>query len=404
MPEVGWREWMAAGRAIARKDLLRYADNGHETDRFEARLADYVGVKHALCVTSGTMALVTALTCAGIGPGDEVIVPAYTWMASASSVVSAGAVPVLADIDDTLTLDPSDFERRITPHTRAVMPVHMLNAPADMDAILAIAKKHKLIVIEDAAQAAGARYKGRPVGSFGDAAAFSFNRYKNINIGEGGALLTNNTEMFGRALHYHDLGAFIRNYEHGANTPPFVGLNLRITEVQGAMLNAQMDRFPGYLKALNARRSAVAALFRNLQGVRVSPHHDDSGALTLTVQFDREEDAIAFSERTGAMRLYDSSKHVYTNWEAILERRAAHPKLDPWKWAARDITYDETTCARSLDILKRTCKIWFDEKRMLPLVKLAAQRRFAPALAGFAPANAQQQGQAIGTEAAGLAS
>ncbi len=380
MPEVGWREWMAAGRAIAKKDLLRYNDKGGETLRFEARLAEFAGVKHALCVTSGTMALVTALTSAGIGPGDEVIVPAYTWMASASSVVSAGAVPVLADIDETLTLDPADFERRITPQTRAVMPVHMLNAPADMDAILTIARKHKLLVIEDAAQAAGAVYKGQRVGAMGDVGVYSFNRYKNINIGEGGALLTNDTSLYGRALHYHDLGAFIRNYEHGDETEPFVGINLRITEVQGAMLNAQMSRLPGYLRALAARRAAVAKLFEGVRGVRVSPHHDANGALTLTVLFDREEDAIEFAERTGAMRLYDSSKHVYTNWDAILERRAAHPKLDPWKWAARDVTYTPETCARSLDILKRTCKIWFDPARPLPLVKLAAARRLKPAL------------------------
>ena len=133
--------------------------------------------------------------------------PAYTWMATAAAPVMVGAVPVLVDIDESLTIDPADIERKITPYTRAIMPVHMLNLPCNMDAIMAIAKKRKLLVIEDACQAVGVRYKDRYCGAIGDAGAFSFNAYKNINIGEGGAVITNDDRIFARARKYHDLGS-----------------------------------------------------------------------------------------------------------------------------------------------------------------------------------------------------
>ncbi len=376
MPEVGMREWLAVGRVIARRDLLRYGPNGRETERFEKNFATFMGSAHALTLTSGTAALTTALASAGIGPGDEVLVPAYTWMASASAVVTCGAVPVLVDIDETLTMDPADIERRLSPYTRAIIPVHMVNAPADMDAIMQIAAQHKLLVIEDACQAVGVMYKGRRVGSIGHAGALSFNRYKNMNIGEGGALVTNDATLFARALNYHDLGSWIRGYQTDVDVEPFVGVNLRVTEIYGAMLNVQLARLPAYLERLRVRRAAIASVLTGPDYPRLSPHHDASAAIGATVIFDTEAEAVDFAARTGAVRLYDSSKHVYTSWEPILARRAVHPKLNPWTMAPRDIQYTDETCARSLEILKRSCKLWINDQRPAAWVRHKAVRQY----------------------------
>ena len=273
MPRIGVREWWAASRAIAGGNLLRFEGKHGFTDQFESRLASMIGAKHVLTVNGGTSALICALAGAGIGPGDEVLVPAYTWMATAAAPVMVGAVPVLVDIDESLTIDPADIERKITPHTRAIMPVHMLNLPCNMDAIMAIAKKRKLLVIEDACQSVGVRYKDRYCGAIGDAGAFSFNAYKNINIGEGGAVITSEDRIFARARQYHDLGAAVRNHEETFNEPAFVGVNMRATELEGAMLGAQLSKLAPMLKRLRKRRQMFEPILAKSGKFRVSPHH-----------------------------------------------------------------------------------------------------------------------------------
>ena len=172
-------------------------------------------------MTSDTTALAAALAAAGIGPGDEVLVPADTWIATAEQLV--GAVPVLVEINESLNLDPADMARKITPHTPAVIPVHMGNTPADMDAILPIARQHGLVVVEDACQAVGVRYKDRHCDAMGDAGAFSFYAYKNINIGEGGALLTSDQAMLVRARAWHDQCDPWRGHADRMNQPPVTG-------------------------------------------------------------------------------------------------------------------------------------------------------------------------------------
>ncbi|MDD3367010.1 MAG: aminotransferase class I/II-fold pyridoxal phosphate-dependent enzyme, partial [Sphaerochaetaceae bacterium] len=172
----------------------------------EHEIAKKFGAKYGLAVTSGTSALIVALQALKIGPGDEVICPGYTFIASMSSIITAGAVPVLAEIDESLTLDPKDIERHISKKTKAIMVVHMLGNPAAMDEIAAIAKKHNLLLIEDSAQAFGAKYKGKYVGLTGDIGTYSFNVFKTINAGDGGLILTNNEETFKTAFAIHDQG------------------------------------------------------------------------------------------------------------------------------------------------------------------------------------------------------
>ena len=184
-----------------KKDI--YSDTEGETDpRFlhkvatlEKEFAKYCGAKYALATSSGTASLVSSILALGLQPGDEVIVPAYTFVASYSALIFPGIVPVLAEIDESLTLDPNDIEHRITPKTKAIMPVHMLGNPSNMDRIMEIAKKHNLLVIEDACQAAGASYKGKKIGTIGNIGAFSLNIFKTINTGDGGLVVTNDEKI-----------------------------------------------------------------------------------------------------------------------------------------------------------------------------------------------------------------
>ena len=171
-----------------------------ETAQLEKEYARFVGTRYALAVNSGTSALICALVAAGIGPGDEVLIPAYTWVATAGAVVSIGAVPVLCEIDESLTIDPEDMEKRITPYTKAVIVVHMRGMSCDMDRIMAVARAHDLRVIEDVAQANGGSYKGRRLGSFGDVGCFSLQQSKVITTGEGGMVVTDSEEIWQRAV------------------------------------------------------------------------------------------------------------------------------------------------------------------------------------------------------------
>jgi dTDP-4-amino-4,6-dideoxygalactose transaminase len=374
MANMGMREWLAVGRAIAEGKLLRYADNAHFIAAFEQRLAAYVRSKYALTVNSGTSALICALAAAGVGPGDEVLVPAYTWLATAAAPVMVGAVPILVDINDTLTMDPIDLERKITPFTKAIIPVHMLNLPCAMDEIMAIASKYRLFVIEDACQAIGVRYKDRFCGALGDAGAFSFNKFKNINIGEGGAVLTSDDRLFARALNFHDLGLFTRGLKNTSNEPAFVGMNMRATEIEGAMLGVQLAKLRPMMARLRRRYDLIEPILVRSSRFRVAPHNDRCNAVGLCVTFTRKEEAIAFAQQRGVYRLLDNSKHVYTNWEAILTKRSFNPRMNAWEWAQRPIEYQLDMCAKTLDILGRTCRIHLGERYPLLVMHHLANR------------------------------
>lgn len=372
------------GRVVANGQLLRYGrgPRGY-TARFETKLAAATGAAHVLTVNSGTNALITALAAAGIGPGDEVLVPAYTWVASALAPLAVGAVPVLVDVDDSLTISPEDIERRITPHTRAIIPVHMLNLVCDMDRIMEIAQRHNLIVVEDACQAVGIRYRDRHAGAIGHAGAFSFNHFKNITSGEGGAVLTSDERLFIRARMYHDPGSFIRGHDR-SNEPLFAGMNFRVSELTGAVLHAQLARLAPMIRRLKARRAVMAAAFEGLQHCRVSPHHDPRNAAGLCMLFDSPEQAKAFAKTRGVTRLIDTGRHVYTNWEVLFAKRSFHPKMDPYAWAGREIEYTADMCQATLDILSRSCRISLGPGYPLPVVRARARslRRLAEAVGG----------------------
>lgn len=357
MASVGVREIAAAVRVLAGSDLSRYGGATTSTvSRFESEFGRLLGTPHTLAVNSGTSALIGALVAAGVGPGDEVLVPAYTWVATAAAPLAVGAVPVLVEIDASLTMDPVDVKRKITPHTRAVIAVHMLNLVCDMDSIMAIAAEHDLTVIEDAAQAVGVRYRGRRVGSIGHLGAFSFNQHKNISSGEGGAIVTGDARLHARAAMYHDVGSYERPgwVETEALFP---GVNQRMPELSAAVLRPQVARLDAQLARRRRRREMVLDLLPVGRGLAVSVHHDPADAVGIAVTFDDPDRATRFATRRGARRLIDTGRHVYANWQSVLARRSFHPRFDPHGWAHREVDYGPESCPVTLDVLARTCTV-----------------------------------------------
>jgi dTDP-4-amino-4,6-dideoxygalactose transaminase len=227
--------------------------DGSLVKQVEVEFAKLQDARHGVSIVNGTMGLSVALKAVGIEPGDEVIVPAYTFIATASAAVMIGAIPVFVDVDaESLLINPDLIEAAVTPRTRAVIPVHHAGCPADMDAVMEVARRHGLRVIEDAAQAAGSAWRGRPVGAIGDVGTFSFQSSKPINAGEGGMMLTDDDELDELLWSYRNVGRRRGGewYEHVR-----LGWNLRMTEFQAAVLLAQMRRMPEQ----RARRAASAA-------------------------------------------------------------------------------------------------------------------------------------------------
>jgi dTDP-4-amino-4,6-dideoxygalactose transaminase len=298
----------------------------------EREIADYCGVRYAVAVNSGTSALLTALCGLGVGPGDEVIVPGYTFIASLSSVIYARAVPVLAEVDRTFNLDPADVRAKVTPRTRAIMAVHMMGNPARLDELKAIADEHGLLLIEDCAQAFGATYKGRPVGSIGHAGAFSFNVYKTITSGDGGMVVTDDEEVYRRCFAFHDQGHSPLRTGVEIGQRPFVGLDLRFTELQAAVLIAQFRKLPRILAHLRANKKRYKELIADLSGLEFRELPDPEGdcATMLTVILPTEEVARRVAHELGTKVVADAGWHVYSNMEQILEQRTVTPEKCPF--------------------------------------------------------------------------
>ena len=365
MYEIGQAEIDAVAEVINRKQFMRYrGGEGGFTETFEQNLCHEFNTKHALTVNSGTSALICALVAMGVGPGDEVIVPAYTWVASAMSVCAVGAVPIMADIDETLTIDPEDIKRKITPYTKVVIPVHMLNTACDMDRIMDVAKKHGILVLEDACQAIGITYKGKKLGAIGDMGALSFNMYKNITCGEGGMVLTNDSKFYERALMYHDAGCYTREHAKDMNEPFFPGVNYRVSEIQGAILGEQFKRLPKIIENLCERRKVIAEVLAGCDKFKIISNNDESSAAAIAIIYDKPvKDSL----------LETGGRHIYTNWEPLLNQGAFHEKMNPFKWAKREIIYTDDMCQKTLDILAKIKNIEIHYEMSLDEVRTYAE-------------------------------
>lgn len=360
MYRIGKEEIAELTRVIEARDLFRINKGLQESKQVETKLRQLFGCQYPIFMTSGHAALTSALVAMGIGPGDQVIVPAYTYIATAMAVVAAGAIPVIAEIDDTLTISPEDIRRKITKHTKAILPVHIQGFPCNMAAIMEIAGEHALLVLEDACQADGGSYRGKRLGTIGDAGALSFNYYKIVSSGEGGALLTDNREIFERALIYQDSSAvaFFGDQMQGFTAEGFCGNEYRSNELCAAVLNVQLSRLDGILADLRKNKSYMMERLSDF--CRFIPSNDPAGdcGTTLALQFESEEVArrVATADLRGTLPI-DTGKHVYSHWTPILEKRGAfHPLMDPFKMEAnKDILpdYHRDMCPETLDKLSK---------------------------------------------------
>jgi len=371
MYRIGKEEIDAVTRVIKSRDLFKINGGEKEVFHFEEELKAKFSAKYAILMTSGKAALISALIGMGIGPGDEVIVPAYTYIATAIAVTAVGAIPVIAEADETLTLDPADTEKKITKHTKAILPVHIQGFPSNMDAIMDIARRHNIMVLEDACQADGASFKGKRLGTIGDAGAYSFNYFKVITAGEGGALITDNKEIYEKALIHHDSSAiaYFGNQLEAVDADQFCGTEFRVSEFTGALMRVQLGRLDGILADLRRNK---AYLTEKLSGkYTFIPSNDIEGDLgtTLAFRFATVEETVAFQKKLesvgiGTTRPIDTGKHVYSNWTPIMNKcGAAHPAMDPFKMEAnkglgQDYTAD--MCPKTLDYLSRTLYLGID--------------------------------------------
>jgi len=319
----------------------------------EKEVAEYAGVRYGVAVNSGTSALLTALCGLEIGPGDEVIVPGFTFIASISSIVFAKAIPVLAEVDRTFNLDPKDVEAKITRHTKAIMVVHMMGNPARMDELKAVADKHGVPLLEDCAQAFGASYKGRPVGSIGKAGACSFNVYKTITSGDGGMVLTNDEEVYKRSFAFQDQGHSPLRTGVEIGKRPFFGLDFRFTELQAAVLLAQLRKLPKIVSSLRANKKRYKELIQDLPGLEFRELPDAAGDLAtmLTVILPTAESAQKIAKELDTKVASEAGWHVYSNMEQLLELRTATPVQCPF------------TCFQYYGAKGREIRYW---KGMLP--------------------------------------
>ena len=357
---IGQEEIDAMARVVTSKALFRYGV-GHECERFEQRYAAYLGARHFSLAASGSYALTAAMIGLGIGPGDEVLVPAHTYMASATSVLAAGAIPVIVDVNESITIDPAALEAAVGPRTRAVIAVHMWGTTCDMDRIMEIARRRKLFVIEDSCQGVGGSYKGRKLGTIGDIGAYSFNFYKNMTAGEGGGVVTNDDAVAKRVNCAIDpCHAFWTGRDE--DSKPFAGNGARASEFMGAVLNVQLDRIDGIIEAMRRERDTILAGIRDLEslGLRAAPLNSrefDCGT-NVFLTLPSAATADVFVKTFPSVIAGKTGRHTYTEWDQVLMGMgAAHPLMNPYNMPANAKcrkTYSKDMCARSLEILNRT--------------------------------------------------
>jgi len=334
---IGNEETQAVLEVMQSGHLSRYGDLNdpkflHKVYDLENEFSKYIGVNHAVSTSSGTSALMISMLAMGLKPGDEVIMPAYTFVASYTASIFLGVVPVLAEIDDSLTLDPNDIEHRITDKTKAIMPVHMLGNPCKMDEIMAIANKHGLMVLEDCCQAAGASYRGKKLGSFGEMAGFSLNVFKTITAGDGGVVVTNNKQMYEDAFGYHDQGHSPNRAGIEVGLRSVLGLNFRINELTGAVALEQLKKIDRITQTLREKKNKFKKLVVGKADFKFRTLNDAEGecGTLCTVIFPSKEKADQISAALGSKTISHSGWHVYYNMEHVLnwlkENKLPHTK------------------------------------------------------------------------------
>jgi len=360
MFRIGKPEADAAARVISSGSMFRYGGEYNEVASFEKEFSEKMGITHTLMVSTGTAALTAALVGMGIGPGDEVIVPGYTFMATAIAVLAVGAIPVLAEIDESLTIDITDVEKKISPATKAVIPVHIQGFSCNMDKLVRLCGKRNIMILEDACQAIGGTYRGKRLGTIGACGVYSFNNFKIISAGEGGSVITNDARIFERASIYHDGGIVFRPHGKDLTEPVFSGTNMRASEVTGAIMREQLKRLEDILYDLRRVKRTIMDAVKNIPGIKFNPNNDVEGdcGVCLPFMFDDIAAAEKFEELTGFARPINTDKHVYSNWLPVLEKRGAfNPAFNPYNNPLNKELQLESSvesCPKTLDILSRS--------------------------------------------------
>lgn len=338
---------------------------------FEKEFAAHMGTRFALAVTSGTAALETALGALQIGPGDEVILPAWTWHSCFNAIVLAGALPVFAEIDESFNIDPDDIESKITPRTKVIMAVHLQGNPCNLERVMAIAAKHNLKVLEDCAQSVGASYQGRKLGSIGHIGIYSLQLNKTITAGEGGAVATSDPVLFERAARYHDLGTLRAFHQEVIGKPQlewFIAPHFRMDEFRGGVLLAQLRKLDSIVSAVRANARRVYRGIEDLPGLRLRTLPDPDGELGSGVflgfstkpQRDRfmeamEKENVPANPPAGSAILpifphIENKVTVHPNWPSFTSERG------------KAIRYGKECCPRTIDILNRFAGVSMDPK------------------------------------------
>ncbi len=369
-------EIAAALRVLKSKSLFRFygVDLQEEVANFESEFARWLGINHAVAVTSGTGALSVALSALGVGPGQEVIIPAYMWVAVASAVVNRGAIPVLAEIDNTFTLDPVSFEKQITPRTAGVILVHMSGAPGDVKAVQRIARQHGIFLLEDCAQCNGGTVDGQKVGTFGDIGAFSFQMNKNMTSGEGGCVVMNDLCLYQRTVACHDLG-------YGRDDQGRLSLNdsncflwgegYRLDELRASLLRAQLRKLPRIIGAMHSSkyriRKALEA-FPSVQLRRIIDPRGDTGCFLITTYKDREtagrvnralraEGIVTHPQGVSNVLMTEWGLHLYHNIPSLVNKTSVDGRGFPWKLAENagpERSYAKGACPVSDSLFERS--------------------------------------------------
>ncbi len=373
---LGTEEIEAATRVLSRRSPYRYfgLDLQREVAQFEGEFRAFLDVPYAVAVTSGTGALHTALAALGVAPGQEIIIPAYLWVAIASAVVNLGAIPVIADIDETFCIDPKGLEQYITPRTRGIVAVHMSGAPCDIESIIAVARKHGLFVLEDCAQCLGGSINGKKVGTFGDMGLFSFQMNKNMTTGEGGCVVTGDERLYRRAFATHDLG--YAQDEHGKlimDDPELSlwGRGYRLDELRGAVLREQLKKLPHTIAAMHRSKYRIRHFleqFPEVQLRKVIDPEGDTGCFLLTTwrnpvlarrvnQALRAEGIVTYPQGTFNIVMTDWGLHLYYNIASLVRRSSVDAAGFPWRLTENQestCNYEKGACPVADSLFERT--------------------------------------------------
>jgi 8-amino-3,8-dideoxy-alpha-D-manno-octulosonate transaminase len=354
-------------------------------------------VRHALAVNSGTGALCTAMSALGIGPGTEVIVPAFLWVATVTAVIQNNAIPVLCEIDDSFNMDPRDLEQKITGRTKLITVVHMAGTPCDMDGIMQVADKHNIPVLEDCAQCNGGSFRGQKVGTFGKVGVFSLQINKNCTAGEGGLLVTDDEQLDVRLLAAHDLGIpWKQGLPDETGNVYLWGQGRRMGELAGAVANVQLRKLPEVVAHMKGSKQHIKSALGNVDGVsfrRLNDLEGDTGPF-LILTFAEKSRAVGtarYLTDSGIENVFHLSAyglHIYHNIRSLVEMVPLSPAGNPWSLpqnAGRHLTYAKGACPTSDDLFDRSIIITIpsrltepQERDMAQAIRNAIVRRSVP--------------------------